>query len=75
MHERLTEDQRILTAGDGLDPGIRQTPVLVCPEDKADNLEFPVMFSSLIGRKCAGKLLFGAYIRLLLNREEVQVLN
>ena len=33
------------------------------------------MFSSLIGRKYAGRLLFGAYIRLLLNRGEVLVLN
>ena len=28
MHERLTEDQRIFDAGDELDPGIRQTPVI-----------------------------------------------
>ena len=28
MHERLTEDQRILDAGDELDPGIRQTPAI-----------------------------------------------
>ena len=65
MHEWLTADQRILHAGDEIDPEIPQTHHLI----------FFVMFSSLIGGKCAEKLLFGAYIRLLLNRGEVLALN
>lgn len=47
----------------------------VCTVGEAHHLEFSVMFSLLIGRKCAGKLSFGAYIRLFLSRGEVFELN
>ena len=71
MQERLTEGSRILNAGDELDPEILQTPVISVYREQGTSFIFSVMFSSLFRRKCAGKLVFGASIPLLLNRGDV----
>ena len=75
MHEQLTEYQRVIDVGDDLDPEIPRHLLSVSTEGEAYHSEFFFMFSRQIGRKCAGKLAFRAYIRRLLNRGKIFKLN
>ena len=75
MHERVAEDEKILVAGDELDPGIRQTPLIRVYRGQGSLLRiFRTIFTSNRPKMC-GELLFCVYIRLLLNRREVLEFN
>ena len=75
MHGRLTEDQRTLDEGDDLDPEIPQTPVTsVYRGQRTSFIIFRYVFRPN-RPEMSGELLFGAYIRILLNRGQVLVLN
>ena len=75
MCERLTKNERILDAGDVLDPEIPQTPVISVYRGQGTSSRiFRLFFKSNRPEMC-GETIVWPYISILLNRGDVLELN
>ena len=59
MHERLTEDRRMLDADDELDPAIPQTPVISVYRGQGPSfILFRYVFESIRPEMCGGTIVW-----------------